>query len=33
MPKPRLDSINNGAADDGSGSMGVLLEIAERSRT
>ncbi|GAB1341967.1 hypothetical protein MASR1M101_10940 [Gemmatimonas sp.] len=27
-PKPRLDSINNGADDDGSGSMGVL-EIAE----
>jgi Peptidase family M28 len=28
IPKPRLDSINNGADDDGSGSMGVL-EIAE----
>lgn len=27
-PKPRLDSINNGADDDGSGSMAVL-EIAE----
>ncbi|MBW7933525.1 MAG: M28 family peptidase [Gemmatimonadaceae bacterium] len=27
-PKPRLDSIRNGADDDGSGSMGVL-EIAE----
>lgn len=27
-PTPRLDSINNGADDDGSGSMGVL-EIAE----
>jgi hypothetical protein len=27
-PKPRLDSIANGADDDGSGSMGVL-EIAE----
>lgn len=27
-PKPRLDSINNGADDDGSGSMGVL-EMAE----
>ncbi len=27
-PKPRIDSINNGADDDGSGSMGVL-EIAE----
>ncbi|MEO7521910.1 MAG: M28 family peptidase, partial [Gemmatimonas sp.] len=27
-PRPRLDSINNGADDDGSGSMGVL-EIAE----
>ncbi len=27
-PAPRLDSINNGADDDGSGSMGVL-EIAE----
>ena len=27
-PKPRVDSINNGADDDGSGSMGVL-EIAE----
>ncbi|MBK6489672.1 MAG: M28 family peptidase [Gemmatimonadetes bacterium] len=28
FPQPRLDSINNGADDDGSGSMGVL-EIAE----
>ena len=28
VPKPRLDSINNGADDDGSGSMGVL-EVAE----
>jgi hypothetical protein len=28
VPKVRLDSINNGADDDGSGSMGVL-EIAE----
>jgi hypothetical protein len=28
VPKPRLDSIDNGADDDGSGSMGVL-EIAE----
>ncbi len=28
FPKARLDSINNGADDDGSGSMGVL-EIAE----
>ena len=28
VPKARLDSINNGADDDGSGSMGVL-EIAE----
>jgi hypothetical protein len=28
VPKPRLDSIRNGADDDGSGSMGVL-EIAE----
>ena len=28
VPKPRLDSINNGADDDGSGSMAVL-EIAE----
>ena len=28
IPKARLDSINNGADDDGSGSMGVL-EIAE----
>jgi peptidase M28-like protein len=28
VPRPRLDSINNGADDDGSGSMGVL-EIAE----
>jgi hypothetical protein len=28
FPKPRLDSINNGADDDGSGSMAVL-EIAE----
>ena len=28
IPKPRLDSISNGADDDGSGSMGVL-EIAE----
>ena len=27
-PKPRLDSINNGADDDGSGSM-AMLEIAE----
>jgi hypothetical protein len=27
-PTPRLDSINNGADDDGSGSMGVL-EVAE----
>ncbi len=27
-PKPRLDSVNNGADDDGSGSMAVL-EIAE----
>src|SRR4029079_14876910 len=27
-PKPRVDSISNGADDDGSGSMGVL-EIAE----
>ena len=27
-PTPRLDSVNNGADDDGSGSMGVL-EIAE----
>jgi hypothetical protein len=27
-PKPRIDSIHNGADDDGSGSMGVL-EIAE----
>ncbi|MEP6778530.1 MAG: M28 family peptidase, partial [Gemmatimonadaceae bacterium] len=27
-PKPRIDSINNGADDDGSGSMGVL-EMAE----
>jgi Zn-dependent M28 family amino/carboxypeptidase len=27
-PKPRMDSVNNGADDDGSGSMGVL-EIAE----
>jgi hypothetical protein len=29
IPKPRLDSIRNGADDDGSGSMGVL-EIAEQ---
>jgi hypothetical protein len=28
VPRPRLDSINNGADDDGSGSM-ALLEIAE----
>jgi hypothetical protein len=28
FPKPRVDSISNGADDDGSGSMGVL-EIAE----
>jgi len=28
FPQPRLDSINNGADDDGSGSM-ALLEIAE----
>ena len=28
VPRPRLDSINNGADDDGSGSMAVL-EIAE----
>lgn len=28
FPKPRLDSIRNGADDDGSGSMGVM-EIAE----
>ncbi len=28
IPKARLDSVNNGADDDGSGSMGVL-EIAE----
>jgi hypothetical protein len=28
VPRPRLDSISNGADDDGSGSMGVL-EIAE----
>ena len=28
VPRPRLDSINNGADDDGSGSM-AMLEIAE----